>query len=103
MEASEVPPAAMTLLRAISEKTGGRNRGARDVAELEYEIAQKNVAAVRTRMESSSANLHELEDVRVQASERLIALQDVNFELERSQVELMRATGGLESWALGAK
>ena len=25
------------------------------------------------------------------------------FELERSQVELLRATGDLERWALGAK
>lgn len=78
-------------------------QAARDVAELEYEIAQKNIAAVRTRMENSTANLHDLEDAETQASEKFIALQDVNFELQRSQVALMRATGGLESWALGTK
>lgn len=78
-------------------------QAARDVAELEYEIAQKNIAAVRTRMENSTANLHDLEDAETQASEKFIALQDVNFEVQRSQVALMRATGGLESWALGTK
>jgi outer membrane protein len=78
-------------------------QAARDVAELEYEIAQKNIEAVRTRMDSSTANLHDLDTARTQASERLIALQDVTFELERSQVALMRATGDLESWAMGAK
>jgi outer membrane protein TolC len=78
-------------------------QAARDVAELEYELAQKNVEAVRTRMDSSTANLHDLDNAQAQASERLITLQDVTFELERSQVTLLRATGNLESWALGTK
>lgn len=76
---------------------------ARDVAELEYEIAQKDVEAVKTRMEASTANLHDLDNAQMQVSERFITLQDVTFELERSQVALMRATGDLESWAVGAK
>jgi outer membrane protein TolC len=78
-------------------------QAARDVAELEYEIAQKNIEAIRTRMENSAANLHDLDNAQTQASERLIQLQDVTFELERSQVALMRATGDLETWALGTK
>jgi outer membrane protein TolC len=78
-------------------------QAARDVAELEYEIAQKNIEAIRTRMENSAANLHDLDNAQAQASERLIQLQDVNFELERSQIALMRATGDLETWALGTK
>ena len=78
-------------------------QAARDVAELEYELAQKNVEAVHTRMDSSTANLHDLDSAQTQASERLITLQDVTFELERSQIALLRATGNLESWALGSK
>ncbi len=74
---------------------------ARDVAQLEYEIAQQNVQAVRTRMESSTANLHDLDSAETQANERFITLQDLTFEVERSQIGLMRATGGLERWALG--
>jgi len=85
------------------ERSVTQMEAARDVAELEYEIAQKNVTAVETRMESSTANLHDLDSARTQASERFITLQDVTFELERSQVALMRATGSLESWALGTK
>ncbi len=76
---------------------------ARDVAELEYEIAQQNVQAIKTRMESSTANLHDLDNAETQANERFITLQDFAFELERSQVELMRATGDLEGWALGMR
>jgi hypothetical protein len=78
-------------------------QAARDVAELEYEIAQKSVEAVQTRMNSATANLHDLDNARTQASERFIALQDVTFELQRNQVSLLRATGDLESWALGRK
>lgn len=74
---------------------------AHDVAELEYEIAQQNVQAVKTRMESSTANLHDLDNAEMQLNERFITLQDMTFQLERSQVELMRSTGELEGWALG--
>jgi hypothetical protein len=35
--------------------------------------------------------------------ERWIKVQDVTFELERSEVALRRATGDLETWALGTK
>ena len=83
------------------QRTVAQMQDARDVAELEYEIAQKNVDAVQTRMNAGTANLHDLDDARSQASERFIGLQDVTFELERSQVELMRSTGDLEHWALG--
>jgi len=84
------------------QRTVSQMQAARDVAELEYEISQKNLDAVQTRMDSGSAvTLHDLDDARAQASERFIALQDVLFELERAQVGLMRATGDLEKWALG--
>ncbi len=95
---NQVSEETLRLERSVTQM-----QAAHDVAELEYEIAQKNVEAVRTRMESSTANLHDLDNSQTQASERLIALQDVTFELERTQVALLRATGGLESWALGTK
>ncbi len=76
-------------------------QAAHDVAQLEYEIAEKNLAAVHTRMDTGTANLHDLDDAESQVSERLIALQDVAFELERAELGLMRSTGDLEKWALG--
>src|SRR5437868_7680445 len=76
-------------------------QAARDVAQLEYEIADKTIPAVQTRMDQGSANLHDLDDARTQLSERFIALQDVTFELQRAQLALMRSTGDLEKWALG--
>jgi outer membrane protein TolC len=95
---NQVSEETLRLQRSVTQM-----QAARDVAELEYEIAQKNVEAVQTRMNSSTANLHDLDNARSQASERFITLQDVTFELERSQVALLRATGDLEHWAVGAK
>jgi len=85
------------------QRTVAQMQAARDVAELEYEIAQKGLEAVQTRMDAGTATLHDLDDARSQASEHFIALQDVSFELERSQVGLMRATGELERWAIGGR
>lgn len=95
---NQVSEETLRLQRAVAQF-----QAARDVASLEYEIAQKNVAAVRTRMEGATANLHDLDTARSQTSERFIALEDVKFELEQAQVELLRSTGGLEGWALGTK
>ena len=95
---NQVSEETLRLQRSVTQM-----QAAHDVAELEYEIAQKNVEAVETRMKSSTANLHDLDNARTQSSEKLIALQDVTFELERTQVALLRATGSLEIWALGTK
>src|SRR5271165_2287983 len=76
-------------------------QAALEVAQLEFEIANKNVDAVQTRMDAGTANLHDLDDARSQASERFITLQDVMFELQRSELGWLRSTGDLEKWALG--
>ena len=78
-------------------------QAARDVAQLENEIAQKNMTATQTRVDAGTATLHDLNDARSQASERFIALQDVTLELQRAQLGLLRSTGDLEKWALGTK
>ena len=76
---------------------------AHDVAQLEYEIADKSFSAFQTRMDQGTANLHDLDVARTQLSERFIALQDVTFELQRAQLGLLRSTGDLEKWALGTQ
>jgi outer membrane protein TolC len=85
------------------EHTVTQMQAARDVAQLESEIAQKSLSAVETRMDSGTANIHDLDDARTLTSERFIALQDVTFELERAQLSLLRSTGDLEKWALGSQ
>jgi len=83
------------------QRSVAQMQAARDVAQLEYEIAEKSLTSALTRMDAGTATLHDLDDARSQASERFITLQDVTFELERSQVGVLRSTGDLEKWALG--
>ena len=93
---NQVSEETLRLQRSVAQM-----QAARDVAQLEYEIAGRDLNAVQTRIDAGTATLHDLDNARSQASERFIALQDVIFELERSQVGLLRSTGDLEKWALG--
>jgi outer membrane protein TolC len=95
---NHVSEETLRLQRSVTQM-----QAARDVAQLEYELAEKNMTAVQTRMDAGTATLHDLDDARSQASERFITLQDVTFELERSALGLLRSTGDLEKWALGSR
>jgi len=94
---NQLSEATLRLKRTVAQM-----QAAREVAQLESEIAQKSLAAVQTRMDTGATTLHDLDDARTQASERFITLEDVTFELQRAQIELLRATGALEGWALGS-
>jgi len=95
---NQISEETLRLQRSVAQL-----QAARDVAELEYEVAQKSLAAVQTRMDAGTANLHDLDEARSQSSERFIALQDVTLELKRAQLALLRSTGDLEKWALGTR
>ncbi len=75
----------------------------RDVAELEYQIAQSSLEAVEIRIQSGTGTFHELEDSRTQARERRDQFLDADMQFDRARIGLLRSTGGLESWALGTK
>jgi outer membrane protein TolC len=95
---NQVSEETLRLRRSVAQM-----QAASDVAELEYEIAEKSLTATRTRIDAGTANLHDLDDASAQVSERFIALQDVTFELRRAQLGLLRAMGDLEKWALGSR
>jgi hypothetical protein len=71
---------------------------AQEVASLEYQIAQSNLEAIQVRADAGTAGVHDVDDARSQSNERFHALQSANFELERTRIALLRATGELESW-----
>ncbi len=77
-------------------------QAARDVAELEYQLAQSGLEAAQTRVDAKTGTLHELADARVQAAERFLLFQDADFAYQRARLNLLRATGDLENWALTA-
>ncbi len=82
------------------QRSAEQLEAAREVAELEYQLAQSNLEAVQTRIEAKTGTLHELADARVQVAERFLSFQDADFEYQRARLNLLRATGDLEKWAL---
>jgi outer membrane protein TolC len=76
---------------------------ARDVADLRYKLAQNELDAARTRMESETGTLRELHNAVIDTSERSLEQINTMFEFQRAQLELLRATGALESWAFSRK
>ena len=95
---NQVSEETLKLQRSVEQLAA-----AQQVADLESQIAQSGLEAVQIRLDSGGANLHDVEDARTQANERYNALQDANFELQRAQVALLRATGELDSWVESGK
>jgi len=82
------------------QRTAEQLEAAREVAQLEYQLAQSGLEAAQTRIDAKIGTLHELADARVQAAERFLFFQDADFEYQRVRMNLLRATGDLEKWAL---
>ncbi len=105
-EAAKSKKQAEATRNQVSEETLKLQRAAeqldaaREVAQLEYQLAQSGLEAVQIRVDAKTGTLHELADARVQAAERFLLFQDAEFEYQRVRLTLLRATGELENWAL---
>lgn len=95
---NQVSEETLKLQKAVEQLAA-----AQQVADLEYQIAQSNFDATKVRLDAGTATLHDSEDARVQSVARYEALQNANFELERTHIALLRATGELENWVNGNK
>jgi outer membrane protein TolC len=91
---NQVGEHALQLQRSVEQLAA-----AQQVASLEYEVSQSDLSAVEIRVDAGTANIHDADQARTQSQERYDALQDANFQLERSRILLLRATGDLASWA----
>lgn len=85
------------------QRTVQQLSAARDVAELEYQISRSQLEAVDIRVQSATATFHDREDARTQVRERRDQFLDADLQFNRARIGLLRSTGGLEAWALGAK
>src|SRR5438093_1151647 len=90
---NQVSDETLRLQRSVEQLAA-----AQQVASLEYQIAQSSVQSQQVRLDAGSATIHDLQDARDQANDRYNILQDSNFELERAQIALLRATGDLANW-----
>jgi outer membrane protein TolC len=73
---------------------------ARDVAKLEWEVAQGELDGVTGRMETGGANTRDQANARLAVDDKHAAYLDVEFELCRAELQLLRLAGELENWAI---
>jgi len=77
-------------------------QAARDVAKLDWQVSQGEFDAVQGRVQTGNANLREAQLAQLEVNDKYSAYLDAEFELTRSELQLLRLTGELENWAVPA-
>ncbi len=105
----QVSTDTLKLARAIRQLDA-----AEQVAQLDYQLAQAQVDAVQARIQAAAPGRpgtpgqpaapppgpRELESARIQVSDKYSTYLDTGFELQKARLQLLRAAGKLEDWAL---
>ncbi len=88
---------------------------AEQVAQLDYQLAEAQADAVEARIRAAAPRTpgapgqpsapppgpRELQTARIQVSDKYSTYLNFGFELDKARLQLLRATGKLEQWALG--
>jgi outer membrane protein len=69
---------------------------AKEVARLELQLAQQNVAVLQSQFGEGKLNLREVEKARLNENEKWMAFLDANFQRQQAQIELLRTAGQLD-------
>jgi len=76
---------------------------ARHIADLRYKLAENELDAVRVRMEAETATQREMQNAAIDTGERTLERIDADFQLQRTELELLRTRGELETWAFSSR
>jgi outer membrane protein TolC len=68
----------------------------KEVARLELQLAQQNVAVLQSQYGEGKANLRDVEKARLDESEKWMAYLDANFQRQQAQLDLLKTAGQLE-------
>src|SRR5579859_7643726 len=74
---------------------------AREVCKLEHQLSQSDIETAHARIESGAATIKDEQSAKIVAQQRYTAYLDSSFQVDKAQVQLLRQTGELETWALG--
>jgi len=92
---NQVGEDALKLQRSLRQLAA-----ARDVAKLEWEVAQGELESVTTRMGTGVANPRDQANARLDVDDKHAAYLDAEFALCKAELQLLRITGELEEWAI---
>lgn len=68
---------------------------AKEVARLELQLAQQNLAVVQAQLDEGKASLRDAEKSRLDENEKWMAYLDADFQRQQAQLDLLRAAGQL--------
>lgn len=66
---------------------------AREVSQLEMELAQENVRVLQAQFQEGRVGLREMEKARLEEHEKWLAFLDAEFQQQKAHLELLRTTG----------
>ena len=69
---------------------------AKDVARLQLQLAQQNVAVLQSQFGEGKTNLRDVEKARLDENEKWMAYLDANFRRQQAQLDLLKTAGQLE-------
>jgi len=85
------------------QRTVAQFSAAREVAKLEYQLAQNNTQAIQAKVDTGQATLRDQQQFQLDENDRYSALLDATYELDKAQMQLLKQTGDLEKWALSTR
>jgi len=69
---------------------------AKEVARLELQLAQQNIAVLQQQYAEGNVNLRDVEKARLDENEKWMAYLDANFQRQQAQLDLLKTAGQLD-------
>jgi len=69
---------------------------AKEVARLELQLAQQNIAVLQEQFTEGKVNLREVERARLDENEKWMGYLDANFQRQQAQLDLLKTAGQLD-------
>ncbi|MGH9523291.1 MAG: TolC family protein, partial [Terriglobales bacterium] len=98
---NQVSAETLRLARSVQQLAA-----AGEVAKLDYQLAQAEAQAIQARVEAAAPGTQgqpapsprDVQAAKIQTGDKYSAYLDASFALEKAKLELLRATGKLDSW-----
>jgi len=68
----------------------------KEVARLELQLAQQNIAVLQEQFNEGKVNLREVERARLDENDKWMAFLDANFQRQQAQLDLLKTAGQLD-------
>jgi len=69
---------------------------AKEVARLELQLAQQNVAVLQAQLGAGKLSLPDMERARLDENDKWMAYLDANFQKQQAQLDLLKTSGQLD-------